>query len=241
MQITKVSGSCIFKTGITVKTSLSILRFIIAGLLQKIWFFFAQVAQWRLLWEGCDGSSRQCTDVSDDAIRERMEQYYELYKPTYNITSDEMFEGVHVCILHVLEYIFKLRINVYEIQLLKKAPPSTAFMQQRQRQRQSFSDRYVPVIQPVFISTSSPHVYTTKTLNLLLYDNHYYTISDVHRLLIVHYRCISCGTQFTGHKLSSITRHILNRCGKIRYHYRRGVVDTYQNMWEEAKRVFFNS
>ena len=54
----------------------------------------------------------------------------------------------------------------------------------------------------------------------------------------VHYRCISCGTQFTGHTLSSIKRHILNRCGKIRYHYRRGVVDTHENMWEEAKHLF---
>ena len=148
-----------------------------------------------------------------------------------------MFDGVHVSILHFMEYIFKLRINVYEIHSLKKAPPSTACTQ-CQQQRQSFADRYVPVIQPVFISTSSPHVYTTKTLNLLLYDNHYYTISDIHRLLNVHYRCISCGTQFTGHKLSSIKRHILNRCGKIRYQYRRGCVDTYENMWDEAKRVY---
>ena len=54
----------------------------------------------------------------------------------------------------------------------------------------------------------------------------------------VHYRCISCGTQFTGHKMSSIKRHILNRCGKIRYQYRRGVVDTHENMWEEAKRMY---
>ena len=148
-----------------------------------------------------------------------------------------MFEGVHVSILHFLEYIVKLRINVYEIHSLKKAPPS-ATLTQRQRQRQSFADRYVPVIQPLFISTSSPHVYSTKTLHLLLYDNHYYTISDIHRLMNVHYRCISCGTQFTGHKLSSIKRHILKRCGKIRYHYRRGVVDTHENMWEEAKRLF---
>ena len=188
--------------------------------------FFAQVARWRLLWS--DGGQ---ASVSDEDIRDRMEQYYELYKTTYNITSDEMFEGVHVSILHFLEYIFKLRINVYEIHSLKKAPP-------QQRQKQSFCDRYVPVIQPLFISTSSPHVYTTKTLNLLLYDNHYYTISDIHRLMNVHYRCISCGTQFTGHRLSSIKRHILNRCGKIRYHYRRGCVDTYENMWEEAQRVF---
>ena len=44
--------------------------------------------------------------------------------------------------------------------------------------------------------------------------------------------------QFTGHKLSNIKRHILNRCGKIRYQYRRGVVDSHENMWEEGKRVF---
>ena len=197
--------------------------------------FFAQVARWRLLWSDDDAVA---SSVSDDDIRETTEQYYELYKTTYNITSDEMFEGVHVSILHFLEYSFKLRINVYEIHSLKRAPPPSTTLTQRQRQWQSFGDRYVPVIQPLFISTSSSHVYSTKTLHLLLYDNHYYTISDIHRLMNVHYRCISCGTQFTGHKLSSIKRHILNRCGKIRYIYHQGVVDTHENMWEEAKRLF---
>ena len=89
--------------------------------------FFAQVARWRLLLSaGGDCAS----PVSDVDIRETTEQYYELYKTTYNITSDEMFEGVHISILHFLEYIFKLRINFYEIHSLKKAPPpSTALMQ----------------------------------------------------------------------------------------------------------------
>ena len=184
--------------------------------------FFAQVARWKLL---CDTGV-----ASDDDIRDKTDEYYELYKNTYNITSDEMFEGVHVSILHFLEYIFKLRINVYEIHSLKQQQPPA--------QNIAFVDTYYPVIQPLFISTSSPHVYTAKTLHLLLYDNHYYTISDVHKLMNVHYRCISCGTQFTGHKLSNIKRHILDRCGKIRYHYRRGVVDSHENMWEEAKRMF---
>ena len=76
--------------------------------------FFAQVARWRLL---CDTGV-----ASEDDIRDRTEEYYELYKRTYNIASDEMFEGVHVSILHFLEYIFKLRINVYEIHSLKQAP-----------------------------------------------------------------------------------------------------------------------
>ena len=185
--------------------------------------FFAQVARWRLL---CDTGA-----ASDDDIRDRTEEYYELYKHTYNIASDEMFEGVHVSILHFLEYIFKLRTNVYEIHSLKQVPT-------QQQHNVSLVDKYYPVIQPLFISTSSPHIYTAKTLHLLLYDNHYYTISDVHKLMNVHYRCISCGTQFTGHKMSSIKRHILNRCGKIRYQYRRGVVDMHENMWEEAKCMF---
>ena len=30
----------------------------------------------------------------------------------------------------------------------------------------------------------------------------------------------------------------MNRCGKIRYQYRRGVVGSHENMWEEAKRAF---
>ena len=185
--------------------------------------FFAQVARWRLL---CDSGV-----ASDDDICDKTDEYYELYKRTYNIPSDKLFEGVHVSILHFLEYIFKLRINVYEIHCLKQAP-------KQQQTNVSIVDKYYPVIQPLFISTSSPHVYTAKTLHLLLHDNHYYTISDVHKLMNLHYRCISCGTQFVGHKLSSIKRHILNRCGKIRYQYRRGVVDTHENMWEEAKRVF---
>ena len=184
--------------------------------------FFAQVARWRLL---CDTGV-----ASDDDIRDKTDEYYELYKRTYNIPSDELFEGVHVSILHFLEDIFKLKINVYEIHSLKQAP--------MQQQQSTIADKYYPVIQPLFISTSSPHVYTAKTLHLLLFDNHYYTISDIHKLMNLHYRCISCGTQFTGHTRSSIKRHILNRCGKIRYQYRRGVVDAHENMWEEAKRVF---
>ena len=155
--------------------------------------FFAQVARWRLL---CDTGV-----ASDDDIRDKTDEYYELYKRTYNIPSDELFEGVHVSILHFLDYIFKLRINVYEIHSLKQAPT-------QQQTNISIVDKYYPVIQPLFISTSSPHVYTAKTLHLLLHDNHYYTISDVHKLMNLHYRCISCGTQFTGHKLSSIKHHI---------------------------------
>ena len=136
--------------------------------------FFAQVARWRLL---CDSGV-----ASDDDIRHKTDEYYELYKRTYNVPSDEMFEGVHVSILHFLEHIFKLRINVYEIHSLKQAPT---------QQHSTIVDRYYPVLQPLFISTSSPHVYTAKTLHLLLYDNHYYTISDIHKLMNVHYRCIS--------------------------------------------------
>ena len=60
----------------------------------------------------------------------------------------------------------------------------------------------------------------------------------MNKLTTVHHRCISCGQQFKGRQVSVIKRHIQERCGKIRYHYRRGAVEAHRNMWEEAKHMF---
>ena len=146
-----------------------------------------------------------------------------------------MFEGVHVTVVHLLGHIYKTRINVYEIHSLKKRP-----QQDRVRaKRETFANKYQPVIQPLHLSSSNDgHVYKRDTLNLLLHDNHYYTISDMNKLMTAHYRCISCGQQFKGRQVSVIKRHIQERCGKIRYRYRRGAVEPHRNMWEEAKHMF---
>ena len=146
-----------------------------------------------------------------------------------------MFEGVHVTVVHLLEHIYKTQINVYKIYSLKKRP-----MHDRVNpKRETFANRYQPVTQPVYLSTSNGrHVYKRETLNLLLHDNHYYTISDMNKLTTLHYRCISCGQIFKGHRMTVIKKHIQERCGKICYRYRRGAVEPHRNMWEEAKHMF---
>ena len=159
--------------------------------------------------------------------------YYSTFKYHFNIQSDDMFEGVHVSIVNFMEYIFKMRINVYEIHSLKKRPNQDRI----NPSRESYADKYQPVLQPLYLS-SGGHVYKLKTLNLLLHDNHCYTIKDMNKLMAVHYRCISCGQIFKGRRMSTIKMHIQNRCGKICYRYRRGAVQPHMNMWEEAKTIF---
>ena len=77
-----------------------------------------------------------------------------------------------------------------------------------------------------------------KTLNLLLLDNHYYTIKDMNKLTALHYRCISSGKIFKGQQMSAIKKHIQERCDKIRYRYILGAVEPHISMWEEEKTVF---
>ena len=190
--------------------------------------FFAQVARWRLLFESAGGEEVDATKIRKTAL-----EYYSTYKYHFNIQSDDMFEGVHVSIVNFMEYIFKMRINVYEIHSLKKRPRQDRI----NPSRESFADKYQPVLQPLYLS-SGGHVYKLKTLNLLLHDNHYYTIKDMNKLMALHYRCISCGQIFKGRRMSTIKMHIQNRCGKIRYRYRRGAVQPHMNMWEEAKTMF---
>ena len=197
-----------------------------ASALYKRLCFFAQIARWRLL-------SEESGEVDATRIREMALEYYSTYKYHFNIQSDDMFEGVHVSIVNFMEYIFKMRINVYEIHSLKKRPRQDRI----NSSRESFADKYQPVLQPLYLS-SGGHVYKLKTLNLLLHDNHYYTIKDMNKLMALHYRCISCGQIFKGRRMSVIKKHIQNRCGKIRYRYRRGAVQPHMNMWEEAKTMF---
>ena len=191
--------------------------------------FFAQVARWRLVSESAAGGE----EVDATKIRKTALEYYSTYKYHFNIQSDDMFEGVHMSIVNFMEYIFKMRINVYEIHSLKRRPNQDRI----NPSRESFADKYQPVLQPLYLS-SGGHVYKIKTLNLLLHDNHYYTITDMNKLMALHYRCISCGQIFKGRRMSVLKKHIQNRCGKIRYRYRRGAVQPHMNMWEEAKTLF---
>ena len=198
-----------------------------SAVLYKKLCFFAQVAYWHL---------KQDNNKPDEkAIREKALQFYNTYKYHFNIQSDDMFEGVHVTVVHLLEHIYKTRINVYEIHSLKKRPKHDRV----NPKRETFANKYQPVIQPLYLSSSNGgHVYKRDTLNLLLHDNHYYTIADMNKLTTAHYRCISCGQQFKGRQMCVIKRHIQERCGKIRYRYRRGAVEPHRNMWEEAKYMF---
>ena len=190
--------------------------------------FFAQVARWRLVSESARGEEVDATTIRQTAL-----DYYSTYKYHFNIQSDDMFEGVHVSIVNFMEYMFKMRINVYEIHSLKKRTHQDRII----HSRESFADKYQPVLQPLYLS-SGGHVYKLKTLNLLLHDGHYYTIKDMNKLMALHYRCISCGQIFKGRRMSVLKKHIQNRCGKIRYRYRRGAVQPHTNMWEEAKTLF---
>ena len=198
-----------------------------SALLYKKLCFFAQVAYWHL---------KQDNNKPDEkALREKALQFYNTYKYHFNIQSDDMFEGVHVTLVNLLEHIYKTRIKVYEIHSLKKQP-----RQNRVRaKRETFANKYQLVTQPLYLSSSNGgHVYKRKMLNLLLHDNHYYTISDMNKLTMLHYRCISCGQQVKGREMSVIKRHIQEQCGKIRYRYRRGAVEPHRHMWEEAKHMF---
>ena len=75
--------------------------------------FFAQVARWKLVL--CGGAEIDAKVIQDKAM-----EYYSTDKYHFNIQSDKMFQGIHVSIMHSCEYIYKLRINVYEIHSLKK-------------------------------------------------------------------------------------------------------------------------
>ena len=72
--------------------------------------FFAQVAHWRFVSESVAGD-----EIDAKRIRKTALDYYSTYKYHFNIQSDDMFEGVHVSIVNFMEYIVKMRINVYEI------------------------------------------------------------------------------------------------------------------------------
>ena len=175
---------------------------------------------------------------NEKAIREKALQYYHTYKYHFNIQSDDMFEGVHVTVVHLLEHIYKTRINVYEIYSLKKQHRHDRV----NPKRESFTNKYQPVIQPVYLSSSNGgHVYKRETLNLLLHDNHYYTISDMNKLTTLHYWCISCGQIFKGHRMTVIKKHIQERCDKIRYHYRCGAVEPHRKNVGGGKTYVFNS
>ena len=117
--------------------------------------FFAQVARWRLVSE----SSSAGGEVDATKIRKTALEYYSTYKYHFNIQSDDMFEGVHMSIVNFMEYIFKIRINVYEIHSLKRHPKQDRI----NPSRESFADKYQPVLQPLYLS-SGGHVYKHKTL-----------------------------------------------------------------------------
>ena len=136
-----------------------------SAILYKKPCFFAQVARWHLMLS----SSTSGVPLDEKAIRKLALKYYHTYKYHFNIQSDDMFEGVHVTVVHMLEHLYKTRINVYEIHSLKKRP-----RQERvNAKRETFANKYQPIVQPLYLLSSGRNVYKRKTLNLLLHDNHY--------------------------------------------------------------------
>ena len=120
-----------------------------SALLYKKLCLFAQVARWHLK----ENSSNK---PDENTIREKALQFYNTYKYHFNIQSDDMFEGVHVTVVHLLEHIYKTRMNVYEIDSLKKRPRHDRV----NPKRETFANKYQPVIQPLYLSSSNGgHVY----------------------------------------------------------------------------------
>ena len=186
--------------------------------------FFAQVAWWHL----------KATEPGFDNVRLKTvtTNYYDVYRKHYNIGDDEMFRGVHVATMPYMEYLFKTRINVYEITRLERTWNTTS--------RGTTADRLVPVLRPLYL-TAGCHVYTNMyhTLNLLLFKGHYYTIRDMKFLTTPRgYSCPSCGHDFASRKVSNIRRHMTHHCNKRRYKYKTGCVESRENVWTEARRLF---
>ena len=76
-------------------------------------------------------------------------------------------------------------------------------------------------------------------LELLLHNQHYYTINDIKLFSSDHYVCPSCGHDFKHTKRSTIKRRMTNWCGKTQKIYRSGAIKAYTSLWTEIKEIFY--
>ena len=162
--------------------------------------------------------------------------YYEKYKKEYNVTNDDFFNGVLLKLIPLLENTLKTRINVYEIHSLEYNKS-----QQKVDQNGKITiTKCTPILNLLHSCDRSIDVYKPqcKTLHLLLYKDHYYTIRDMSRLMVSNYICYGCGKKFVKTRTTNLYRHIRNHCDKLNRRYKEGMVEGHKNMFEEAKHLF---
>ena len=74
------------------------------------------------------------------------------------------------------------------------------------------------------------------TLNLLLWNNHYYTILDKQRLFFQRLKCFACGQIFQ--QTNNFKRHMINYCDKRKIMFKKGMIESSYNLWEKAKEMY---
>ena len=170
-------------------------------------------------------------------------KYYEKYKQEYNIPDDAMFNGISIKLVPFLESTFNMRINVYEIEELQYKKENQK-IGRKQSSSSSKPDVQIkqctPVLKMLHSCDMSTDLYEVKckTMNLLLYKDHYYCVTDMTRLMVSTYICYGCGKKFVKTWSSNLRRHIRNHCNNIKRFYKEGMVKGYKNMWRGAKYMF---
>ena len=202
--------------------------------------FFMQLAYWHML---CDGriDAGIVEDGTSQKIKDLGRKYFNKYKQEYNISDESMFNGVSVKLIPFLESTFNTRINVYEIVDLEYKKEDHKIGRKSSTEPDALLNKCTPVLNMLHSCDTSTELYKVKckTMNLLLYKDHYYCISDMSRLMVSNYICYGCGKKFVKQtRTNAFKRHVRNHCNKIRRSYKEGMVRGYANMWARAKYVF---
>ena len=120
-----------------------------------------------------------------------------------------------------MENLFRQRKNVYEIVDVREGTGE-------------------PVLDILYMTSglTSVNKNAYPTLELLLYDRHYYTIRNIKLFSSSKYSCLSCGRVFDHQKRSTIMRHMRTWCRRTRYFYKSGVVGSHVNAWDRCGELF---
>ena len=201
--------------------------------------FFMQLAYWHMLCDGTFGAGNLEEGMSKK-IKDLGRKYFNKYKQDYNISDESMFNGVSVKLVPFLESTFNTRINVYEIVDLEYKKEDQKIGRKTSNEPDVLLKKCTPVLNMLHSCDTSTDLYKVKckTLNLLLYKDHYYCISDMSRLMVSNYICYGCGKKFVkATRTYNLKRHVKNHCNKIKRSYKEGMVRGYKNMWTHAKYV----
>ena len=196
--------------------------------------FFTQLAYWHMKCEKELDTTKykqgeSCIKVK---VKEKARKYFQVFMRHYNIEDDDEFNGINIKLMAHMEYLFKTRINVFTMKDLEKDMNNKS-------NYNHVLNKYIPIVQCVH-SCRDSYSYSNnyKTLDLLLHNNHYYTILDRNRLFFRKFSCLGCGKKFNKVKLGNLKRHMQEACNKVKTTYARGAVKASENMWQEAKLLF---